>query len=60
MIDVFLWKNSNRNNLFTIENYSCRDRILYLRVDAKKIAKYDNLKNNTNLLMLFALLLRSN
>ena len=41
MIDVFLRKNSN---LSIIENCSCCDRILYLRVDAKEIAKYDNLE----------------
>ena len=59
-IDVFLWKNSNGNNLFTIEKCSCHDRILYLRVDAKEIAKYDNLENNFYLLILFTLLLHSN
>ena len=60
MIDVFLWKNSNGNNFFRSRTVPGRDRILYLRVDAKELAKYDNLENNTNLLMLFALLLRSN
>ena len=60
MIDVFLTKNSNANNLFTIENCFYRDRILHLRVDAKETAKYDDLENNSYLLMLFALLLRSN
>ena len=58
MIDVFLWKNSNGNNFFRSRTVPGHDRILYLRVDAKELAKYDNLDNNSYLLILFAFSLR--